>query len=310
MRTIIMSGPKRSGTTLINRLFDSQPGIIDFNDESFFWEHAYKYEVSGALGAFVDIFRTFTPEAIRDGFIDRDLLPWVEGVYQQSAVAEEFRQPFDFDAALFLARLEGLKACADVPAVWHLLVDAYADAMGTDYTGCGLVFIKAADYGRSILSGHRLLDDCRGLTIIRNPYYAIDSLKKSRQMRGAKVLNPFNLGEVVLDYLFWWSRLQDLLAADTILFGYEELVANPEPVMRGVAGHLDIEFTENLLTPTILGGDWAGLSSFKKTEGIDARALERPLKVLDADEIGFIRKNLGPLLDHFGYVPETQAPVR
>lgn len=308
MRTIIMSGPKRSGTTLINRLFDSQPGIIDMNDEAFFWEHAYKYNALGADSVFVDIFRTFTPEALRDGFIDRDLLPWVEGEYQQNAVAHEFKKAFDFDADAFLRRLADLKGCETVLAVWHILVDAYADAMGCDYTGCDAVFIKGADYGRSILGGQALLDDCKGITIIRNPYFAIDSLKKSRTMRGAKVLNPFNLGEVVQDYLFWWNNREAIFGADTFRLQYETLVDDPEPVMRGVADHIGIEFTDNLLTPTILGDPWGGLSSFAKTKGIDRSALERSLKVLDAEEIAFIGRSLGEVMDHFGYTPETQVP--
>ncbi len=43
-KTIIATGPKRSGGTLITRLFDSQPGIMNFIDEAFFWEQVYNYQ--------------------------------------------------------------------------------------------------------------------------------------------------------------------------------------------------------------------------------------------------------------------------
>ena len=35
-KTIVVTGPKRSGTTLLNRLFDNHPDLIDVIDESFF----------------------------------------------------------------------------------------------------------------------------------------------------------------------------------------------------------------------------------------------------------------------------------
>lgn len=307
MLTVIMSGPKRSGTTLLNRLFDSQDGIIDLNDEAFFWEHAYNYHRQGCSELFLDLFRMFPSRAVRDGFIDRDLLPWVEGVYRQDAVAESFRKSFAFDAKVFLGRLDGLKQCENVQQVWHLLVTAYAAAMPRDYSGCDAAFIKAADYGRSILGGHAFLTDCKGLTIIRNPYFAIDSLKKSRAMRGQKLLHPFNLGEVILDYLFWWGHLDAMRSADTLLLEYERLVMDPEPVMRRVAAHLGILFTDNLLRPTLLGEPWGGLSSFASTDGIDRQALARPLKVLDVDEVAFIGRSLAPMLERFGYTPQTQV---
>ena len=32
-KTIVVTGPKRSGTTLLNRLFDNHPALIDAIDE-------------------------------------------------------------------------------------------------------------------------------------------------------------------------------------------------------------------------------------------------------------------------------------
>lgn len=310
LTTCIVSGPKRSGTTLLNRLFDSQPGVIDLNDEAFFWEHAYKYDVAGRRDLFLDIFRDFTPEELVAGCIDRDIMPWIGGRYKQTASAMEFEMDLDFDTARFTAGLSGLRSCANIAEVWEILVAAYADASGRDYAGCHHCLIKGADYGMSILGGRGSLAGSRNVVILRNPFYALDSLKKSRQMRQEKVLNPFNFGEAVRDYAFLWDNWAGIVQEDTHLVLYEDLVRDPRPVMEGLAAHLGVPFTENLLVPTLQGGEWPGLSSFSATKGIDAAILERPLKVLSAHEVEYVQRGLKDLLGHFGYGPGSQAPSR
>jgi hypothetical protein len=190
-----------------------------------------------------------------------------------------------------------------------VLVDAYAEASGNDYSGADKVLIKTADYGMSILAGRRFLDRARFVFILRNPYYAIDSLKKSRLMRGCKVLNPFNFGEVLRDYAFFWKNHGEILADDTLLILYEALVMKPREVMESVAAHLGISFAENLLVPTLAGKSWSGLSSFQETRQIDAGVLQRPLQVLTQEEITLVRRHLANLMESYGYQPEKQIPA-
>ncbi|MGD8386348.1 MAG: sulfotransferase [Desulfobacteraceae bacterium] len=309
MMTCIVSGPKRSGTTLLNRLFDTQPGMIDMNDEAFFWEHAYRYAAVGREDLFLDLFRAYSPADITDGMIERDLLPWIEGRYQQAASFLEFEVDLGFNTESFRAGLKPLRNCATVQEVWHVLVDAYASASDHDYSNADHVLIKSADYGMSILGGRRFLDKARFVFVLRNPFYALDSLKKSRQLRGSKLLNPFNFGEALRDYVFFWDAREDILGEDTIFLLYEDLLASPRTVMKRVASHLGVPFTENLLQPTLEGKSWHGLSSFQATHGVDSSVLERPLQVLEQDEIELVRKHLSGLLERYGYGPAKQMPV-
>jgi len=308
--TCIISGPKRSGTTLLNRLFDSQPGMIDLNDEAFFWEHAYRYAAAGRSEIFLDLFRMYSPDALTEGFIERDLLPWIEGRYQQSASFLEFEMDLAFSSDTFTSGLTALSMCETVEEVWHTLVEAYAAAAERDYSEADKVLIKSADYGMSVLGGRQFLKRTKSVFILRNPYYALDSLKKSRQIRGSKILNPFNFGEALRDYAFFGDHQDEILSNGTLLVLYEDLIANPQGIMKQIASHFRVPFTENLLNPTLSGKPWPGLSSFQATKGIDVSILDRPLQTLMNEEIDLVGKHLKGLLEAYGYTHTSQSPSR
>lgn len=307
-RTLVISGPKRSGTTLLNRLFDSHPDLVDLNDEAFFWEHAARYDRMGRPELFLDVFKKFDSDSLVEGFIERDLLPWIEGRYRQQAVAKEMEMDLGFDTGKFRQGLASLPDCNSLSEIWDALVAAYAGACARDYSDCADVLIKAADYGLSIIGARGHLAVARHVFILRNPFYALDSLKKSRGIRGQKVLNPFNFAEAVRDYAFFWDNRDEILKEDAILIRYEDLLQSPRETMQNVAAHLGIAFHETLLEPTLQGGDWPGLSSFNETRSIDAGMLDREIKELDRTEIEFIERHLAGLLDAHGYTSREQRP--
>lgn len=310
MKTLFINGPKRSGTTLLMRLMDSCPGVVDFVDEAFFWEHAYGYMRDGALDVFVDAFRMFDSEQVRAGIYDRAILPWVDGVFKQNATVCNMETRYDFDAERFAAGLSRLAGCTSIAQVWEALVLAYSGASSKTHSPGDPAVFKTADYGRTILSGRACLDDTRSVFIMRNPYYAIDSLKKSRSMRETKRLHPINFAEAIGDYLFLWRNFEDICGQDTLLITYEHLLLNPEQTLSGIAAHFGIAYSDSLLLPSLRGQQWLGGSSFDKRRNIDPSALDRPLKVLDAHEIEYIGKHLGGLIEHFGYRLDVQAPDR
>ena len=309
-RTIVLSGPSRSGKTLINRLFDSHPEVINIYDEAYFWEHVYSYQERGLEPVLLDIFRRFDPAELIEGFKDRDILPWVDGKYSQLAIAHKQELELDFDASVFLRGLEQLPTCASISDVWACLVSVYAQASGREYSSEKAAFIQAADHGKSILGARSTLGQCKCLFIMRNPFYAIDSQKKSREIGNWRVLHPFNLGETIQDYRFFWLNRTRILDEQTLLIRYEELVTDPERVMRSVAAHVGVTFTEGLLNPTLQGDSWSGLSAFTTTAGIDPSIVERDIQVLTERELGFIDEHLGELVEHFGYsrppIPKTR----
>ena len=147
---------------------------------------------------------------------------------------------------------------------------------------------------------------------MRNPYDALKSLKVQRNYdrsiftnNGNKPLHPINFAQVINDYYFFWNNRSDILDKQTILVRFEDLVADPKKTMKAVADHVGIEFTDNLLKPTLLGDPSKHGSSFGHLNGIDTSVLHRDVKVLSEIEIEIIREHLKPIMEYFDYtVPE------
>lgn len=300
-KTIVVSSPKRSGGTLLNNLFDSHPGIVSFADEAFFWEHVYNYQENGMESLFVDLFRSFDPESLEAAMIDRDILPWLDGIFRGMQNNKKFEIDLGFNRKAFLQGLQGFRSCSSISDIWDCLVKAYADASSIDYSRCRTGFMFGGDWGRSMLATKDTLKNCRCIFIMRNPYFALESLKKSRLNWQRKFLHPINFAEVINFYYFFWNNRLEILDERTILIRFEDLVADPVKTMKIVAKHVGVEYTDNLITPTLLGKPYRGESSFVSKEGIDVSAICRKLEILNETEIGIIGEHLKPILKYFDY---------
>jgi hypothetical protein len=306
----IICGAKRSGTTLLNRIFDSHPELMVFVDEAFFWEHVNRYDRDNQIDLFIDIFSSFGKELIFDSILDRALLPWVGGVFTQRASAVEISKKLEFDSKLFKDRLKILKESKNIQDIWTILGDSYSKASGYNSKNIKGTLIKSADYGQTILAAKKYLTQVKSVFILRNPFYAIDSLKKSRQMRKEKILHPINFAEVISDYLFFWNKRHEICEKGTLLILYEELVTNPVELCKKMSEHFGISFDQTLMNPSLAGEVWKGHSSFQYTNGIDQSVLERKIELLSANEIKLIEKHLSPILRKYDYSVDTQLPGR
>lgn len=308
MKTCIISGPKRSGTTLLNRMFDSHPELMVFHQEGYFWEHVYNYDIKNQMNLLLDIFTCPDRNEIFESILDRRLLPCANGVYDQRYTAVEISKELKFNLKKFKRGLEQLKGCKRIQDIWSAFVETYSKSYNYDLMTIKASLIKCADYGKTILAAQKYLPNVKSIFIIRNPFYAIESLKVSRQMRKEKSLHPINFAEVISDYLFFWCNRSDIFKPGTLLVYYEELVTNPRNVTKRMADHLEISFKDILLVPTLAKESWAGLSSFMVTSGIDPRVLDRKLEQLNEFEIEIIKKHLFPLLQKYRYDISSQLP--
>ena len=313
-KTIIASGPKKSGGSLLTRLFDSQPSIIPFIDEAFFWEHVYKYQEKGQESLFIDTFRHFDRNDLMESFLDRDILPWIGGVFRET-LPEKYELYLNFKKDVFLDNLAGLKRCYSISEIWNCLVKAYANALPADYSGCDIAYMFIGDRGRSILSTKASLGNSRCIFVMRNPYKALESLKTERMLgrdslinKRKKALHPINFAQVINDYYFFWNNRSKILDKRTILIRFEDLVTDSRKTMKAVADHVGIEFTDNLLKPTLLGDPFKYGSSFGFLDGIDKSVLHRKAKVLSKIEVEIIRDHLKPILEYFDYTASEIAP--
>jgi len=294
---LVISGPPRSGTTLVYTLFDGHPDIFWMISEGHFFEYLSDLG-EGAAGSFCEA-ADRDLEALVQGLRDREVLPDVtDGYRQEAGTTSKMHVPIPWDEEAFRRKLADLRL-GSVPAFWRGLVEAYAAALGRPPRRYACM--KSPDYGKSAEGAIRNHPEARVLVVTREPLYVANSLKRSRDMRGAKLLNWPGLALFAASMNQMAARVSALPPERVRVVRYEALVSEPEATMRAIAQWLGIEMHPSLLAPTVLGQPWPGHSSFAPTSGIETTPATRGLAALDEHDLRFLRKHVAPYARTFGY---------
>jgi pimeloyl-ACP methyl ester carboxylesterase/acyl carrier protein len=119
-----------------------------------------------------------------------------------------------------------------------------------------LLIDKSPTYGMSLdilRRAESIFDGAKYIHLIRHPYAVIDSFCRLRMNKlvGLENDNPYEVAESI-----WTNSNQNILDLSQEIDGnrylpvlYENLVKNPEPVMREICTFLGLEFNEAVLNP-------------------------------------------------------------
>lgn len=296
---LVISGAPRSGTSLLYNLFDQHPDISWLVEEGFLFEYLHDLGHDG-LELLLDCMPR-NVDALVAGLRDKQVIPPAHVPYVQSkergSVSEVKIEAPWHESAFRLALSRPFERSAE--QLWQHLVIALLSGLGQPMRRYAC--LKAPDFAKSTTSALELITDARAIVIVRNPLYALDSLKRSREMRGAKLLTWPSLAQAIRSFQDLHARIRAADPARCRTVRYETLIENPEPIMRNLAGWLDISFTPSLLQPTMHGQHWPGISSFRVTEGIEKAPAERGIQSLTDEEQGVVRRHLAGLLAEFDY---------
>lgn len=294
---LVLSGPPRSGTTLLYSLFDGHPDIFWMISEGYFFEYLYDF---GAPGAEMMCDGADRPlDDLVDGIREKELLPDVRDGYRQEAgTASKFHVDVPWSEDRFKAALANTDR-SSIDALWRSLVTAYAAGVGggTRRYAC----LKSPDYAKSCSGASRHFPNAKAIIISRDPAYVANSMKRSRDMRGAKRLSWPGLAGLCSSLNAMARRAEERPAERVRIVRYEDLVSAPREVMSGIASWLHIEDLPCLTEPTILGRPWPGHSSFAPTSGIETTPAKRELSALDAADVRFLRRHTADYARVFGY---------
>lgn len=304
---VFISGAKRSGTTLLQRLFDAIPGTFNFMDEAYILEYLYDIGEEN-IPSFIDIQKTADIDRLVDASRARQLFPFFEKGYTQGGGVvnkQHFDVKFDLDRLKEKFKAGRQDIDGGLESVWDLWVGSFLSGMGYDGKKVKMVFSKSPDYGKAALIALKHFRDPRIIMMVRDPRHAIDSLKRSRQLRKEKELHLFELLNVINDYKFLKYACDEIVrrkwSSKVMVVRYEDLVSEPKKVMSDVARFIGAEFNEKMLDPTFNGQKWLGESSFEAMNGISDSSLKRGLSVLTDWEVGYINRQLKDVMGHFGY---------
>lgn len=296
---LIISGAPRSGTSLLYNLFDGHSQVTWLVNEGFLFEYLEDLGPGGAE-LFVDAIPGDVTE-IAAGLRDKQVIPPLHQAYRQSreqGTVSEVVIEVPWSEQRFLAALAAPRR-PGVVGLWQWLVGACLAGLGQQPRRYAC--LKSPDFAKSGSAAIRNIGEVKALIIVRDPLHAIDSLKRSRELRGEKLLTWPQIALTIAEFRRMLARIEAAPKEALKWLRYEDLVARAEGTMRDVAAWLDIPFEPCLVEPTMCGQQWPGISSFSPTDGIDAEPAERRVQALTAHEVAVIETHLGAFRSTFGY---------
>jgi hypothetical protein len=200
----------------------------------------------------------------------------------------------DLPVAARAARLASLDDAADMAAA---LYDAEREAAGKTF-----VFIKENQAFLLIDEIMRIAEAPRFIHMVRDPRDMALSWHKAPALRGGVI-------RAARQWCYDQTGFCEVIAAHPgASLRYEDLIAEPEPVLRALCAAIDLPFHEHMLDParhSPRAAQDAGRATMLAN-------LARPVLTenagkfrsqLSIDQCAFIEATCGTLMPHFGYTP-------
>jgi len=247
---IFIIGPHRSGSTLWHNIVSMCPGIMRLTDPRFLSDGAHKdfrYFLKSLVG---DVTNDENIDKMVELCFARKPTPGLEGVFWSFVRIEAADDP---ELRREISR-RIKQSDRSLGAIARVFIEEI-----TRFSGCERACVKfPVDVGhlREVLSW---FPDCRIMHITRDP----------RALAMSKSNDPFGTAVKVLEHprLGWLIRtlsvcfvISQYRRSATVhrqcrhlrnyrLFRYEDLLAEPEKILRGLCKFIDVEFTQDLLHP-------------------------------------------------------------
>ena len=303
---VIITGARRSGTHLVYRLLDNHPNLFNSLVEVYFLEYLYQLSPK-ARGCFVDYYFTADLDDLFDVVFERELLPLYRGnvSYEKGVVAADqlFAQ---VDEKVLKVQVENRRkaVASSTEGIWDSWYGGLQSVMYPDAQIRPTV-IKSPDYGKSALGASEFLSTFKVIFIVRNPLFALSSLRKlrSNQPHRWKFTTVRVLSELS-SYIEMYQAIeyfQTKHPAQTIVIRFEDLIREPERTQSTLAEFLNIPYDNILLQPTFNGKDWHGDSSFERHTGLSKKTLDPSRLLLTHKEMDMVSTCLSEFLSRYGY---------
>lgn len=302
---VIITGLRRSGSSLILRLLDGHRELLPSFVEIYFLEYMFTLD-ERARTLFVEYFFSEDIDRLFDALFERMLLPTFREKFDEHGTLSPDGSPLTLDYAAMAARIEENRKNAPrtVQGVWNCWFRSLQSVM---YPGEQIrpMVIKSPDYGLSARGAASFLSDFKVVFIIRDPLYAITSLRKRREGQADRWnLTTTRVLEELTRYLELHQTIEDFKRTrpeQMKVLRYEELVTEPERCMNEVCAFLGVAFDERVLEPTFDGKVWLGNSSFDRLSTISTGPVYDRRLLLTEQEIEMVQACLSDFCALHGY---------
>jgi hypothetical protein len=303
---IVITGPRRTGTHLMYRLLDGHPKLFNALVEVYFLEYVQLLSPE-TQKAFVNFWFSAQLDELFDIIHERELLPCYRGDlnYEKGAVSSDnLRLSIDEKALKVEVERQRQNAEHSVAGIWNTWFNSLQTVLYPDIPRRPAV-IKSPDYGKSALSAHHNLPAPKTIFIVRDPIYALSSLRQLRANQPHRwKFTTLRMLTEISDYnsmLHIYRQLRNECPSQVIAIRYEDLIREFQPTMQKLVEFLNIDYDAILSHPTFNFQEWHGDSSFETLKGISDQPLNRNRILLTDQEKEIVSENLADFLVEFCY---------
>jgi len=307
---IFICGPARSGTTLLVRLLDSHPDLAVLPEETYLYQDLL---LNRRLSWLVIHLSELLNLPHLPAVLNRSPFSWV-------AFSNNDRLRRRLEIWLQFFENSGTASTDVINSVtsgrvsgqeyWQVFLKAYEQRVPGRLEHSRYWLEKTPSNERfTALHERAFSGTCRYIHIIRDPRDVVASWLKRR---GDSVSER---AKTLVRVCYLWSLSVHLAAYGLRAYPgryhvlrYENLVKSPQEVIRAICRFLDIEFRENMLTPTKLGKPVPPNSSYAETEAraaVISSQIGRFADVLGAGELLFVEDLLSRQMSACGYIRHT-----
>jgi protein-tyrosine sulfotransferase len=303
----MISGLRKSGTTLMKSLLDGHPElfVIPPAEFDFFCYSSHDTLVQPKYDHIQNANLLLRRLANQD-FITRmnDDTRDVESVQLADDRQTDLRSGFDVTQFLRDADIMNVES---YPEIFTELFTAMARNCGIAHTRHdSLKFIFKNTMETEFFGLYKKwFPNMKLLYVLRNPYAQLAAHSRGEYIEGKSFEYPLlapKINAMKYEYYFinYWK---EVYPEDVKIVRFEDVVESTVSTMQEIAGFLGIKFNESMSTPTILGRAWGGNSSAKGEvySGIDPKPLHRWKKVLGPQEIYIVNKYFSKTIRQYGY---------
>jgi hypothetical protein len=281
---IFVVGSPRTGTTLAKEILNRHPRVHLFNELHFFevlWEDRGRY---GDLSTRES--QDAAIEKLRAGIRITEKDPRLDAALAPDRLREEIPRAGGGYRGL-LASI--LRTGAELSGAVH----------GGDSSPQDVLYLPLI---------HEWFPDAKIVGMVRDPRGFLSSYKASylRQPQFARIYNPLT------NSFLWRSYMAALLSAEEGPWGdkvhrlrYEDLVSEPEVMIRGLCDHLELDYD-----PRMIDVDRSNTSFVQDSpqRGITTGSRDRWRKELTKTEIWLGQRICGRMMDRFAYEKAPASP--
>lgn len=288
---VFILGAHKSGSSLLRSLLDGHPELFVIPIETHFFQLS-NYWVDYRLR------RALPPQrSVQEA--KKAFTGMVERYNTTGDTMSDSDMVGRFDLAYFQRELEAYE-----PASQGELLAGYVRAIYAGIHQAALpqelrVVEKSVENAEFAPELKRIFPGSRFIHVIRCPYANLVSLRRHTGRTGYPFLMPALSS--LYNNTYHLQRNQRLLG-DYLVLKYEDLLQEPARYMKQVSEFLEIDYTDNLLQPTVCGCPWGGNSSRGITyEGIEPGNIDRWQSEINHLEIAYTNRYFKHLLEAYAY---------